>query len=301
MEMIPLEALPLIGIVTVLFNSEAVLPGFFESLAKQEGIRYKLYVIDNSPKDGGTLLSRELAARYGIDAIVHFNNANGGVAKGNNQGIALARADHCDYILLANNDTEFGSQTIRLLQDALVKDGESVATPKIMYYDKPNVIWYAGGHLNLWLARTLHHGQNERDSTYYATRCHVEYAPTCFLMLESGIFDLVGRMDEHFFVYYDDTDFMWRLKQKHVQTVFVPNARVYHKVSSSTGGSLSTFSIYYGNRNRILFVKKHIHGMRRFTALSYIFLGRIYYLTTCDRVTKTAIMRGIIHGLRSET
>jgi GT2 family glycosyltransferase len=108
-----------IGIVTVLYNSDDVLHGFFASLAKQQGILYRLYVIDNGTTDSGTRLSQALAAEHGIDAVCVFNNANVGVAKGNNQGIELALKDACTHVLLANNDTEFGSTTILDLWSAL--------------------------------------------------------------------------------------------------------------------------------------------------------------------------------------
>ena len=42
------SAAPFIGIVTVLYNSDDVLPDFFSSLAAQEDVHYRLYVIDNS-------------------------------------------------------------------------------------------------------------------------------------------------------------------------------------------------------------------------------------------------------------
>ena len=96
---------PLIGIVTVLYNSDKVLEDFFTSLAAQENVHYRLYVIDNGTTDSGSRLSRELAQAHGIAAVCVFNNANVGVAKGNNQGIELALADGCTHVLLANNDT----------------------------------------------------------------------------------------------------------------------------------------------------------------------------------------------------
>src|SRR5579864_1291935 len=108
-----------VGIVTVLYNSDEVLPEFFASLSLQKDVSFRLYVIDNGTTDSGNRLSETLAREHGIDAVCVFNNANVGVAKGNNQGIALALADGCPYVLLANNDTAFSADTLRLLLEPL--------------------------------------------------------------------------------------------------------------------------------------------------------------------------------------
>ena len=87
------QQLPLIGVVTVLYNSDDVLPDFFKSLASQINANYKLYIYDNSPIDSGVRLAQSLSEKYSIPAVCVFNNFNYGVAKGNNQGILQAISD----------------------------------------------------------------------------------------------------------------------------------------------------------------------------------------------------------------
>lgn len=264
-----------IGIVTVLYNSDDVLPGFFTSLAAQQGIRYRLYVIDNSATDSGTRLSKSLAAEHGIDAVCLFNNANVGVAKGNNQGIELALKDGCTQVLLANNDTEFGPTTILDLWTALDGGRERAVTPKIYYYEGEKVIWYAGGHINAWLMRTPHYGDRETDRGQWDHQRYVGYAPTCFMLLDRTVFEQVGLMDERYFVYYDDSDFVWRMAQQGLRIRYAPEALVLHKVSFSTGGGLSPFSLYYTNRNRLYFVRKNLKGVQKALAFAYMMVTRV--------------------------
>lgn len=286
----------LIGIVTVLFNSDSVLPGFFESLSKQEGVRYKLYVIDNSLNDSGAQLCRKLSGQFGINLRLVCNDANLGVAKGNNQGIELARTDNCNFILLANNDTEFGPTTIRQLQDVITRDHERVATPKIMYYQPSDRIWYAGGRFRPWLGKTQHYGVGERDHGQYDAQRHVGYAPTCFIMLDAKVFDDVGIMDERYFVYYDDADFVWRMTKRGIAIRFVPDACVLHKVSSSTGGDRSKFSLYYNNRNRIYFIRKNLGNFQRMVALSYTMCTRLPRICQLPPSLAKIGWRGVIDG-----
>jgi GT2 family glycosyltransferase len=264
-----------IGIVTVLYNSDEVLPGFFASLARQQGIRYRLYVIDNGTTDSGTLLSRTLADEHGIDAVCVFNNANVGVARGNNQGIELALKDGCTQVLLANNDTEFGPTTILDLWSALEGGKERAVTPKIMYFDEPELLWYGGGHINAWTMRTPHYGLKQRDTGQFDHQRHVRYAPTCFMLLDSGVFSEIGTMDERYFVYYDDSDFVWRMNRHGLRIRYAPQAVVLHKVSTSTGGELSPFSLYYTNRNRLYFIRKNLRGMQKGVAFLYMMVTRL--------------------------
>ncbi len=104
-----------IGLVTVLYKSETVLDGFFESLRKQTFKDFKLYIVNNASPDGSlkkALLEKE-KVDYPIEIIDNENNV--GVAKGNNQGIERALYEKSEYILLLNNDIEFLENTIEIL------------------------------------------------------------------------------------------------------------------------------------------------------------------------------------------
>lgn len=288
-----------IGIVTVLFNSDDVLPGFFDSLSRQEEARYQLYIIDNSKTDSGSRLSRQLAAQHGLNATVIFNNANLGVAKGNNQGIELARADACEYILLANNDIEFENpHLLRNLTHQLGQRGLAGIAPKIYYYGKKDVIWFAGGRFSIISATTPHFGDREIDTGQHDATEDIEYAPTCFVLLRTSVFETIGIMDEKYFVYYDDSDFMWRMKQHQLRLGFAANELVMHKVSYSTGGDLSTFSLYYGTRNRIYFIHKNYSWAMKLISLPYLFITRLIKLPSMNKAQKTAVLKGIRDGLQ---
>ncbi len=283
----------LIGIVTVLYNSDDVLPDFFTSLGAQTDIRFRLYVIDNSAADTGIRISRSLADRYGIDIHLLFNNANVGVAKGNNQGIDLALADGCNHVLLANNDTQFAPDTIRLLLEAVSGGDDLVATPKIMYHGEPMRLWYGGGHIDAWRMRTPHHGMNEMDEGQFDKVRHVNYAPTCFMIFDTAVFARTGRMDEQFFVYYDDTDFVWRMNTLRIRIRFVPESVVLHKVSTSTGGDLSPFSLYYMTRNRVYFIRKNLRGLRKVVALGYVLSTRCVQMVLLPRALSARVWKGL--------
>ena len=263
-----------IGVVTVLFKSDDVLEGFVTSLAAARGaLRLRLYGIDNSPTATGTDLASRLCKRVGIESSLIFNNHNAGVAAGNNQGLELALADGCSHVLFANNDIEFPADALVVLVDALRRTGELVAAPKIHYWGRP-VIWYGGGGFD-WKARTQHFGFGEPDCGQCDAEVVTRYAPTCFMLVDAEVFARVGTMDERYFCYYDDSDFAWRLGEAGIAILYCPTSVVEHKVSSSTGGDMSPFSVYYMNRNRVYFARKHFKGLHRAVALTTIWASLV--------------------------
>ena len=289
---------PTVGIVTVLYNSDDVVEDFFASLALQSDVDFKLYVIDNSAARTALEHCRALADRLGIAAEFIFNGQNRGVAAGNNQGIGMALRDGCRYVLLSNNDTHFPAGTVAELLRAL-HEGELVVTPKILYHGAENLIWYAGGRIDVWTMRTPHHGKLSVDRGQYDSASYTAYASTCFLILDAGVFARVGLMDEHYFVYYDDTDFMWRLTRAGIRIRYAPSAVVYHKVSTSTGGELSPFTLYYTNRNRIYFIRKNLKGAQRLGALSYTLITRLFQSARLPSPLARRLWAGVKDGLKS--
>lgn len=287
----------LVGIVTVLFNSDEVLHSYFESLACQRNVRFRLYVIDNSPTDSGSRLCRDLAKQYGIDADITFNCANVGVAGGNNQGISQALRDGCTQVLLSNNDIEFkNAELIRGMLNCASRNNVDAVVTKIYYHTDPVILWFAGGRFSVYTATSPHLGDRKTDIGQYDVERKIDYAPTCFMLVRSQVFQDVGLMDERYFVYYDDTDFLWRMKLGGKRLQYWPHGKIWHKVSFSTGGSESVFSLYYLFRNRVLFTRKHFSRVQRALAIFYVYLTLLIKFLRFDEKQRDAVRRGLKDG-----
>jgi len=72
----------------------------------------------------------------------------------------------------------------------------------------------------------------------------------------------VGLMDERYFVYVDDVDFMYRAMKAGMRLLYLPEIRLLHKVSSLTGKEESISMIRYCTRNRVFFLLKHLGLIR---------------------------------------
>lgn len=288
---------PQIGLVTVLYNGVEVLEGFFRSLSIQKYKNFILYVIDNSPDNKALDEAKRLNSEYKINSIFINNNDNLGVAKGNNQGIKAALKDKCEYVLLLNNDIEFNKNTISDMVHYSIESDEDILVPKIYYYGT-NKLWMAGGHISKLKGTTLHRGDKEEDRGQYDRVEYINYAPTCFMLINKKIFNKVGFMDEGYFVYYDDTDFIYRLNHQGYKILYYPKNVIMHKVSFSTGGSASLFTVYYMHKNRIIFICKNLPFYYILTSFTYILVTRLVKMFFYQKKELSTVIKGIVDGMK---
>lgn len=288
-----------VGLVTVLYNSDDVLEGFFKSLSLQSFSDYKLYIIDNSHNAKSDQLIGEFLEKYPVAEYQHIkSDGNIGVAAGNNVGIKASLAEGSEYVLLLNNDIEFGDPY--LIQDMVgcaESRNEHLIIPKILFYDSRK-LWMAGGKISYLKGITYHVGEGEEDGPQYNKEAYFDYAPTCFMLISKLVFESIGLMDEKYFVYYDDTDFVYRAGQKGYKVLLLPQYTVLHKVSSLTGGGTSNFSIYYNNRNRIYFIRKNFSILTKCLALSYCLLGRVVKYCRYNKEQKTQLLKSLNSGFK---
>jgi len=190
--------------------------------------------------------------------ILIKNDMNYGFAGGNNIGIEFSLKNlNPDYILLLNNDTVVDKDFLKiLLQEGEIDAKIGILGPKMYYYDDPNVIWCIGGKIDWKLARGLHVGINETDIGQYSEKMNFDYINGSAILIKKEVLDDVGLLDEKFFLYFEETDLALRAYKKGYNSTYIPNAKIWHKVSKSGGGVKKEIGLYYITRNRWLFMKK---------------------------------------------
>ena len=260
-----------VGVVTVTYNSASVLPGMFASLDRQTMQSFHVWAVDNASTDDSTALCQ---VRPGFSVIA--NPSNLGVAAANNQGIRAALDAGCETVLLLNNDVEFGPDLFAQLYEGLTANHCQIVAPIMYYFDRPTTIWAAGGRFQPLLGyRCFHLEDGTRDTGQFHHPTQIQHAPTCCVLFERSVFAIVGFMDERYFVYHDDTDFMLRCLKLHQRLFLLPHARLFHKVSSLTGGAESEFSVRMATRNRIYLLSKFLG---RLLAAPYVAAISLSYL-----------------------
>jgi GT2 family glycosyltransferase len=250
----------MVAVVTVTYNSGSVIDGFLRSVLSQTYSAFQLYVIDNASADA----TLQTISKYRDSRIcVIANRDNLGIAEANNQGIRAGLADGCEYVLLMNNDTEFGPDLIANLVTGVKTHSAHMTAPKILFHHDQEVIWSAGGGFHKKRGYSgFHHGYGEKDCGQFNVPRRVDHAPACCLLVRKEVFATIGMMDDRYFTYVEDTDFCYRASRAGLKLIYLPSAVLLHKAHSLTGGLFSNFMMRYTTRNRVYFLLKHFGWWR---------------------------------------
>ncbi|MBI4707548.1 MAG: glycosyltransferase family 2 protein [Candidatus Omnitrophica bacterium] len=185
---------------------------------------------------------------------------NLGCAGGRNLGIGyFMNNSDADYLFFLDNDAVVDVDILtELVKVAESKEDIGLVGMKVYYFNEPNKFWIAGGaKLDLRSGCFYNSGQGELDVGQYDRDGRVfDSLPGGFTFIKRKVIELIGMLDERFFIYYEDPDWCLRLRKYGLKIAFACNAKVWHKVSSSLGRESSSF-YYYRTRNRLLFMWKN--------------------------------------------
>lgn len=200
------------------------------SLQKADYESLSILVVDNGSSDGTP--QRVLADFPTVEVIETGENL--GVPWGYNVGFSHALRAGAEYVLMLNNDTVVDPTMLDHLLVAARSDPDAgVLVPKILYYDEPNTIWSAGGRHRALPPAHVVVGQDQ-PSDMYEKPFYLEYALSCGLLIHRRAFENAGLFDPGYFFFFDDWDFSHRVRAHGLHITFVPEARMWHKVSKST-------------------------------------------------------------------
>lgn len=253
-----------VSIVLLNYNTSNDLIECINSLDNIKYPNYEIIIVDNCSSETEI---RKLDSYFEkrMDCIFIKNNKNTGFAGGNNLGIKYALDNKTDYILLLNSDTVVNEDFLNILVDTAEKDKENVAmvTGKILYYPEVNKIWYGGGYIDWKRFVGKHYGEGEYDNKQYDEIKSITFSSGCLMLINVSLnFDKY--LPEEYFMYYEDVDYCARILESGYKIIYNPNAVIYHKIGSSSGGEQSAFTIRWSNRGRYIFLNKYKNKLPKF-------------------------------------
>lgn len=212
----------------------------------------EIVIVDNaSDNNEGEILRKEYTS------MIHVirSNINLGFAGGNNLGIRFAVQHGADYIMLLNNDTVIHPNMIKELMNH--RNMADLIVPRMFYYDKKNIIWYSGGNINRVSGniQCRYVGKTEDEMSNCIEKC--TFATGCCILFAVELINKIGYLKEEYFMYCEDTELSLRVIAAGGAIMVVPAAKLWHKVSASTGGTGNSFSLYYSSRNRLYYIKEY--------------------------------------------
>jgi len=241
--------------------------------------RLRVLVVDNASGDGSPQMVRDEFP--GVELLALPENRR--FAGGNNEGLRRALDAGADAVMLLNNDVVADPKMIAKLLAALDEQPDAGAAAPLIYFAPPSDrIWYGGGRCRPWLAHSSHRGLRERDRGQYRSIEDTGYLTGCCLLARAEAWRKVGLLDERYFIYAEDADWSLRARAAGFRLLFVPTARLWHRVSASsanaTGGhSMSAWKVYQRLRANVTLWARHAHGLARLTWLPALLAQQAAY------------------------
>ncbi|MNW42495.1 N-acetylglucosaminyl-diphospho-decaprenol L-rhamnosyltransferase [compost metagenome] len=233
--------------------------------ASQTRFSYEVIVIDNHSSDGSVDAIR---AQFPAVTLI-ANEENTGFAKANNQGMDVASGR---YILLLNSDTLMQLDTLETMVDlmdsrpelgaagckVILPDGSldkackrGFPTPSASFYyafgfskrypDNPKYNQYQLGHL-------------DPDEEY-----PVDVLVGAFMLVRRETIDQIGGLDETFFMYGEDIDWCYRIKQAGWGIYYYPRTYIVH-IKGGSARRRPPKIIYEFHRAMWVFHRKHYYS-----------------------------------------
>lgn len=252
-----------LSIVILNYNTKQLTLDAIQSVYDSElAYSSEIILVDNASSDG---LIEEIPRIYPKVQVI-ANKENVGFSRANNQGIRISKGR---YVLLLNSDTILEKDALQKMIAFMDKhpkvgagggklvlpDGSldkacrrGFPTPSASFYyafgfskmfpDKPRFNQYQLGYLS-------------PDETY-----PVDCLVGAFMMVRREAIDQVGLLDEEFFMYGEDIDWCYRIKQAGWEIYYYPEAKITHYKGASSRRKPWKI-VYEFHRAMYLFHRKH--------------------------------------------
>jgi len=272
-----------LSIIIVNYRTYQLTKQTIESVINREHpFSYNIYVVDNASADGSLEKLEEDFQDEVEDGLVEFiaNPENRGFSQANNQAITLSSSQ---YVLLLNSDTVVQGDCLEKCLDYMAGDKEIGALGcKILLPDgkldkacrrsfpTPTVSFYRMTGLSLLFPRSKRFGRYnlsylDENGTY-----EVDSLSGAFMLVRREAIDDVGLLDEEFFMYGEDIDWCYRIKQAGWKVVYYGDANITHYKGGSGRQSKALYEFYNAMR---LFYNKHYRDEHNILVTIFIYTG----------------------------
>lgn len=235
-----------VTVVVVNYGSHQLLADHLPPLSAHRNT--SVVVVDSWHSAAERVAVTELAARYGWALVpLEGNPGFGGAA---NAGVARAREDGAQVVVLLNPDAVMSGRTLDRLAAAVADDSDALVAPLVE--DAAGAVWFAGGSLDWADGRTRTRGVDVQtvSDPWLTGAC---------LAFSVALWDRVGGLDDRYFMYWEDIDLSHRVRAAGGRILVRRDLAVTHLVGGTqTAIGKSDLYLRYNCRNRLMFAAQHV-------------------------------------------
>lgn len=230
-----------VSVIIVSFNvEELILPCLRSVFAGTSTLKLQVFVVDNHSSDGTVRLITSEFPQVHLIA----NQENLGFSRANNQAIAVSTGQ---YIFLLNPDAELIDDAIHSMKSFLdIQHEVGVLGPCINNPDLtiqgsargfPDFSTAFFGRTSFWTRLFPNNPLSRKNVPLLKKNIHepqeVDWVSGAAMMIRRKALEQVGSFSEDYFLFWEDADLCYRMKQAGWAIYYYPNAKVIHHVGKS--------------------------------------------------------------------
>jgi GT2 family glycosyltransferase len=272
-----------LSIIIVNYNTYTLTKQTIESIIqKKHPFQYEIILVDNASIDGSIENLQKEFNDLILQGIlqIFINEANLGFAKANNIGMRIAKGK---YILLLNSDTVVKDDCLEKCLAEMEKDTNIGALGcKVVlsdgHFDHACKRGFPTPKASLYYLLKLYKKDPIKYGQYDALHLHedevgeVDCLMGAFMLMRKDVLNEVGLLDEDFFMYGEDIDLCYRIKEGGYKILYYPKAQIIHYKGGSSKKK-RTKVIYDFHQAMWIFYKKHYYKEYNFAISVLVSIG----------------------------
>lgn len=235
---------PKVAVLLVNYRRPADTTECIDSLKKLDYPNLDILCVENGSNDD----SLECIRAAHPDVPIKVIEVNQGYSAAGKLCLEWALERGAEYVWELNNDTVVFPDTLNELLMVAQADPKIAAVGSVLYYHEApeRVQAYGGGRVNLWTG----------DVWHVLEPGPVDYLTGASMLLNCKALKEVERFKDTFRLYFEDTDFCFRLRKKGWKIVVAEKAKLLHKESVTTKPGSPNYEKNF-NESAVKFFKHH--------------------------------------------
>lgn len=230
------------------------------------------------------------------DLLLFRSQINAGFGTGNMHGVQFANARYYAFI---NNDTLMIDDCLHHCYQFMESHPDAAVCGPQIRIDKKRQARSFGHFISLpkiifgnTLLESRFFGRKPSRKATYTAPLQVDYVNGSFMFFRAGDFHSVGGFDTNIFLFYEESDICYRLKNKGRATYYLPNAKYIHFEGSSHKAPIA---IKKELKMSMLYVLRKNRGYLNFLVARYFLVIR-YSLSTLVKPKYFPLLKACITG-----
>lgn len=248
-----------VGIVICNYNKSSYVVNCIQSVLESDTDDYDIYVVDNASTDDSVARIRK---KYEDKVTLLVNETNLGGSGGFNTGIRKALEAGYPYIMCLDNDVLVDESAVSSLLTYMQEHPEiGMLGSRVYHMEEPDYVQQFGLNIDFdnYIVETLYANAYEDGTIPELVFC--DTVATCSVLVRAEAVKKAGIMPEDNFIYWDDMEWGYRIKESGYQVAAYGKSKVLH-AKGAANQSQAVFVNYYNMRNRIHFFSKYIEDER---------------------------------------